>query len=83
VKIIKITKNNNQNYTFHGIAHTEHNGYHGTSDNRMSIKKAILYEYNNYIKNGENFLIMLNGKLLKNGAIFKKDGLNDLELLNY
>ena len=81
MKTIRINKAGN--YTHHGIGYTEHAGYSGRSDNRWSIKMAILYEYNNGIRDLENFHIMVNDKYLKDQAIFTKLGMNDLELLNY
>lgn len=83
MKIIKIEKCGN--YTRHGIGYTEHDGYQGTSDNRLSIKHALIGEYERYIRDGENFLVEVNGKLLKGGAIFHKlMGFDsDLELLDY
>jgi len=80
MKIIKVSKSGN--YTNHGIGYTEHNGYSGTSDNRWSIKQSILHEYNK-LNDNEEFQVMVNNKLSKGGAIFKKLGMNDLELLGY
>lgn len=87
MKIIKIEKEKSIHggYTRHGIGYTEHDGYHGTSDNRMPIKAAIGQEYAMCIRDGEEFMIEVNGSLLKGGAIFKKllGFSQDLELLNY
>ena len=81
MKIITINKSGN--YIHHGISYTKHNGYQGTSDNKMGIKRAILYEYYKSINDNEEFIIKVNDKYLKDKAIFKKTGFNDLELLNY
>ncbi len=40
------------NYTHHGIGYTEHDGYGGTADNRMSIISAMWLELR-CIKPGE------------------------------
>jgi hypothetical protein len=80
MKVIEVTTDGR--YTHHGIGYTEHEGYHGTADNRMSIKRAIRHEYN-YISDGEDFMIQVNGSYLKNGAIFHKSGIEDFALLNY
>lgn len=81
MKVIKIYADGR--YTHHGIGYTEHEGYQGTADNRWSIKQAIKHEYQNSIRDGEDFMIMVNDKLLKCGAIFTKTGFEDLSLLNY
>lgn len=60
MKIIKI--NRIGNYTNHGIGHTEHDGYSGTTDNRMSIKSAIAMELNRCIVTGEQYLISIDDK---------------------
>jgi len=56
-------------YTCHGIGYTEHDGYAGTNDNRMSIKVAINCE-KRCIKEGEQYQIEVNGK--NDGTIFTK-----------
>ena len=59
MKIIKIEKRGS--YTHHGIGYTEHDGYGGTSDNRMSIKLATAIELKS-IKHGERYQLIVNGK---------------------
>jgi hypothetical protein len=68
MKVIRI--HSDGRYTSHGIGYTEHDGYAGTIDNRMSIKTAITYELNRCIKIGEHYQIEVNGK--NDGHIFKK-----------
>ena len=60
MKVIRISKQGN--YTSHGIGYTEHDGYAGTCDNRWSYKQAINYEMR-CIKPGEQYQIMINGKI--------------------
>ena len=59
MKIIKIEKRGS--YTHHGIGHTEHDGYGGTSDNRMSIKLATAIELKS-MEHGERYQLVVNGK---------------------
>jgi len=59
VKIIRVQKIGS--YTHHGIGYTEHDGYGGTLDNRMSIKNAVESEMR-CIKPGEEYQIEVNGK---------------------
>jgi len=58
VKIIKVQRAGN--YTHHGIGYTEHDGYGGTSDNRMSIKRAVASEMR-CIESGEQYQIEVDG----------------------
>ena len=48
-------------YTSHGIGYTEHDGYGGTSDNRLSLKAAIACELRNIVS-GEEYQLEVNGK---------------------
>ena len=48
------------NYTHHGIGYTEHDGYSGTCDNRMSITSALWIESRS-IKDSEQYSLMING----------------------
>ena len=62
MKVIRITTHAvTGGYTNHGIGYTEHDGYAGTGDNRMSIKSAIAYEMRCF-KPGESYMIEINGK---------------------
>ena len=67
MKLIKVTKI--ANYCHHGIGYTEHDGYAGTSDNSLSIKRAIIIETYS-IKAGEQYQICVNGK--NDGRIYTK-----------
>ncbi len=59
MKIIRVQRIGNT--THHGIAYTEHDGFAGTSDNRMSIRHAIASELR-CIEPGEEYQIEVNGK---------------------
>lgn len=50
------------NTTHHGVGYTEHDGYAGTSGNRLSLKHALAYEKSRAIK-GESYQIEVNGKI--------------------
>ena len=49
------------NYMHHGIGYTEHDGYGGTSDNRLSYKRAIDYELRRCIQPGEQYQVEVDG----------------------
>ena len=70
-----------RHYLHHGIKN-DFGGFSGTMDNGWSYKLGILAEYKK-LNIGEEFKIEKNGIEIKNGAIFRKIGFNDLELLNY
>lgn len=54
MKIIRISHGGT--YTHHGIAYTEHDGYQGTADNRLSVRAAISAEMR-YIQDGEQYQV--------------------------
>ena len=58
MKIIRVSSDGK--YTNHGIAYTDHDGYGGTSDNRLPIKLAINHELR-CIKIGEQYQVEVNG----------------------
>jgi len=59
MKVIQVVTDGR--YTHHGIGYTQHDGYQGTSDNRLAIKTAILYEMR-YINTGEKYQVSVNDK---------------------
>ncbi len=81
MKVIKVSKAGN--YLHHGIGYTDHDGYQGTSDNRWPVRMGIFHEFENHIQNGEQFLVMVNDKLIRDGAIFTKGNSHDLSRLKY
>jgi hypothetical protein len=68
MKVIKV--HSDGRYTSHGIGYTEHDGYAGTADNRLPIKRAVAYELGRCIKAGEQYQIEVNGK--NSGQVFTK-----------
>jgi hypothetical protein len=59
----KVIVNVQGNYTDHGIGYTEHKGYSGTSDNKLSIKRATEYEVSRNILVNETYELWINKKL--------------------
>jgi len=57
----KIIVSKSGNYTHHGIGNTEHDGYGGTADNRLSYKRAIAYELRRSIQPGEEYQLEVDG----------------------
>ena len=66
MKIIRIQRAGN--YTHHGIGYTEHDGYGGTADNRMSYSAALAVELR-CILPGEEYQVEINGR---NKGTFRK-----------
>lgn len=55
----RIIINTEGNYTHHGIGYTEHDGYGGTMDNRMTKKNAIACELSK-LETGEQYQLEVN-----------------------
>ena len=54
---------NDGRYTHHGIGYTEHDGYSGTMDNRMSLKLATAIELRK-LQTGEDYQLVINDKAM-------------------
>ena len=50
-------------YTHHGIGDTDHEGYAGTADNRLSIKRAIACEVGRGVAVGESYQLEVNNEI--------------------
>jgi len=57
----RIIIRNDGRYTHHGIGWTEHDGYGGTADNRMTLQMAQTIELRN-IRVGEQYQLEVNGE---------------------
>jgi len=68
MKVIRV--HSDGRYTSHGIGYTDHNGYAGTADNRLPIKRAIAYQLGRCIEAGEQYQISINGK--NDGKVYIK-----------